>query len=100
MATMTIDSTRNVKPLTNPELQEVTGGTSGVKTVRYVTSPWGRIVGEYGDEGQIYYWKCSHCGGPCHSDGLYWCDLCDDWWFMRRGYLWHGTAEELWNAAH
>ena len=104
---MTAANTPNTNASTNAlddaELQEIAGGSRSDESTIY--DKQGREIGYYAVTfvitDHIYYWQCSHCGGPVHASGsFYFCDKCDDWWLSRAPHRWYGTKEELIAAAN
>ena len=99
------DPNPNTNSLSDAELKDVSGGmgtyyqSNSDKWCIYNAK--GELVGKILN-GKINYWKCTHCNDPVHmsSAGIFFCDVCDDWWISRAKYIWNGTAEELIAASH
>ena len=96
---MTANTEANINALNDTQLQEAVGGASEVPNARKIYDTKGRLIG-YCRHNALYYWQCTHCGGPVHKNGPFWCDKCDDWWISRAAHEWTGTEAELIAAAN
>lgn len=94
----------NKKPLTDEELEGVSGGEA-------IYDSQGRYIGEYTckygplsdkfwtseNTWGVYYNACSKCGKPMHQGtmNVFYCDPCDRWEFSPGVRMFNGTADEF-----